>query len=654
MSLFKQIGLSISLFLFIVLATIMFLNFQSSQKFIQDQLHSSAEDTAASLALALSGVLSKQSSESEIFSEMDTMIAAIYDRGYYETISLKRGTEVLNEKHIDVIVKDVPLWFVDAVTLKADAASSDVSGGWNAFGTIEVTSHVGHAYVQLWDIFIDLIETFSIMAFIFLALLGLMLKMILRSLKDVEYQAKAIENHDFPMNDKVPFTTEFKHVVSAMNNMVGKVKVIFDKEAESLKKYHELLYTDTATKLYNRRYLSMTLNSYLEADSLNAQGSFLLFSFEDLEKAKTILGYVALESLLVVLAEKLEAITAPYDGAMAARMNSSDFALLLPQVKLEDLEKPLQVMIDEMVILFQEAKVEKDMFVSGGAIAYSAEDNIKTLFSRADFELAKAKVKQSSVIEFGLHAVTEGIVFGKEEWIEMFNTSLEEHMLKVASQKVSHVNKNEILHEELFLRMVDASGAVHNAGYFMPVLVNLKLTDEVDKHVVSLALHHIEKERINDDVAINISASFLKDSNNVAWLATVLSAFSKKSKIGINFEATRFSVVQNSDIFTRFSQLLKRLGYRFGIDNFSIDSQGLDYLKRVKPAYIKANKSFFFDLNVDGDTTASDSLSIITDSLGIKLIATEVEQMSDINKLKDIGVNYVQGSAIDTPVILGV
>ena len=88
MSLFKQITFTISLFLLIVLGTVLVLNFQSSQKFIQDQLHSSAEDTAASLALALSGVLGKESSEEEMLSEMDTMIAAIFDRGYYASIFL--------------------------------------------------------------------------------------------------------------------------------------------------------------------------------------------------------------------------------------------------------------------------------------------------------------------------------------------------------------------------------------------------------------------------------------------------------------------------------------------------------------------------------------------------------------------------------------
>lgn len=655
MSLFKQITVSISLFLLIILVSIMFLNFQSSQKFIQDQLYSSAEDTAASLALALTGVLHREKSESEILSEMDTMIAAIYDRGYYQRISLYNDDKVLIVKHSDIVVKSVPKWFVKHVALEAKAAHSEVSGGWNTFGIVEVSSHVGHAYVQLWNIFINLLKTFLLMAFGFLLLLGLMLKIILRSLKAVEYQAKAIENHDFYLTEKVPFTTEFKHVVRAMNHMVSKVKVIFDKEAESLKKYHELLYTDTQTKLYNRRYLSMMLNNCFEADSLNAQGSFVLFSFEDLEKAKTTLGYVALESLLVLLADMIEAIAVSYDNAVAARMNESDFALLLPQVSFEDVEDELITMLKHMQKLFEDSGVLPDLHVSAGAISYTPDDTIKSLFSRADFELAKAKIKEANIIEFGKNNVQEGIVLGKHEWIKMFNTSVEEHMLKVASQKVISVDDESILHEELYIRMIDHGGTIHNAGYFMPVLANLKLTDNVDKHVVNLALHHSNKALLSSSVAINISSDFLKSPKNLEWIEEKVNAFIKISPFKLHFEASRFAVIQNSELFTIFSQMLKSYGCSFGIDNFSIDSSGLDYLKVIKPAYIKANCSFFFDLNEDeNSSSASDSLSIVSNSLGIILIATAVEEKANIKKLKKIGVNYVQGSAIDIPEILGV
>jgi diguanylate cyclase (GGDEF)-like protein len=653
MSLFKQIALNIVLFLFIVLTTIMFLNFQSSQKFVQDQLHSSAEDTAASLALALSGVLGKESSDDEILSEMDIMVAAIYDRGYYASIFLKSEDKVLIDKQQTIAVKDVPDWFISAVVLEAKPATSDVSGGWTAFGTIEVTSHVGHAYVQLWNIFIELLQTFSILAFIFFALFAIMLKMVLRSLVDVERQAKAIERHEFFNNEHIPFTTEFKHVVRAMNSMVGKVKIIFDKEAEALKNYYQLLYTDSVTKLYNRRYLLIQLNSCLTPDAEDSQGIFVFLSLDDLDKAKATLGYVDLEKLLIQTADKINAISYKDEDKIVVRMNNSDFAILMPNVNLIEMKDALTELIDTLQKDFEAKNVDEELHISAAAIAYSPEDSVKTLFSRADFELAKAKIKPHSYIEFDESEENHAIVLGKEEWSKMFSRSIEENMLKVASQKAIEVHNKNNFHEELFLRMIDEEGRIYNAGYFMPVLVNLKLTDNVDKHVVNLAIYHVKKERLKGSVGINISAAFLKNPQNILWLEEQIVEFKKYDKNRLDFEASRFAVTQNLELFSQLSMMLKKHSCYFGIDNFGIDNDGIEYLKDIKPNYIKANRHFFFDLNEDKNATASDSLKVVTSSLGIKLIATAVEKEEDVLKLRDLGVNYVQGSVINEPEILG-
>ncbi len=651
MSLFKQIGLSISVFLMIVLGTVIFLNFKSSQTFIQDQLYSNAEDTAASLALSLGGVVD---SEADTSAEMETMIAAIFDRGYYEAITLYTPEkEIIIQKKQKVVVKDVPQWFIEFAHLDAKAATSDVSGGWTPFGIIEVKNHTGHAYVQLWEIFIGLIQNFVMLGVTFLILLYLLVKIILRSLVDIEKQAKAIQDNDFIIYEKVPFTTEFRHVVKAMNSMVVKVKQIFDKEAQSLQKYHELLYTDTATKLFNRRYLMMRLAALLEEESAN--GSFVMITLSDMKATNDKLGYVKFEELLGQIAARVQICATKSDDAIAARMKNSDFALLLPKVKLEDIKKDLQFAMHEVVELIKDYGVEKELVVSAGAIGFSPDDTQKTLFARADFELTKAKVRHDNSIEFAKEDAEAGIVLGKEEWVAMINTSMEENMLKVAGQDVvSCKDTQEVMHEEIYLRMMDEQGKVYNAGYFMPVLVNLKLTDDVDKHVISLALHYAQKGLLKNGVAINIAASFLKNAPNLAWLQDQIAAFAKTSKLGLSFEASKFAVSKNVELFSQFSALLKGYGYSFGIDNFSISNEPLEFLQKIKPAYIKASKSFFFDLQNSENSTASDSLSILTKSVGIKMVATAVESLDDIEKLEKMGVDYVQGSAICEPKILGV
>jgi len=81
MSLFKQLSIMLTLFLGIILASVMILNFKTATEFVQNQLYTDAKNTSHSLGLSLSKV-----ADPEDTSTMDTMINAIFDSGYYEFI----------------------------------------------------------------------------------------------------------------------------------------------------------------------------------------------------------------------------------------------------------------------------------------------------------------------------------------------------------------------------------------------------------------------------------------------------------------------------------------------------------------------------------------------------------------------------------------
>ncbi len=79
----------------IVLSSIMVHNFNSTNKFIQEQLHSSANDTATSLGLSISSANESAS--------IEVMINAIFDSGYYELISYTNRDDNFNRLDIKII-----------------------------------------------------------------------------------------------------------------------------------------------------------------------------------------------------------------------------------------------------------------------------------------------------------------------------------------------------------------------------------------------------------------------------------------------------------------------------------------------------------------------------------------------------------------------
>ena len=142
MTLFKQIALMLSIFLLIILATVLTLNFQSANKSVQERLYEDAKNTATSLSISLG------SANGDI-SMMSTMINANFDSGTYRYISLvdvddKMIYDRINESE----TPDVPKWFIKALNIKAPVASANVSAGWSQVGILNIQSDETYAYKQ--------------------------------------------------------------------------------------------------------------------------------------------------------------------------------------------------------------------------------------------------------------------------------------------------------------------------------------------------------------------------------------------------------------------------------------------------------------------------------------------------------------------------
>jgi len=291
MTLFKQIALMLSILLIIILATVLNLNFQSANESIQDRLYEDAKNTATSLSLSLG------SANGDI-SMMSTMINANFDSGAYSFISLYDVDDVLiYERKAESEQLDIPEWFSNIIHIEAPVASANVSAGWSQVGILNVQSDVSYAYKQLYSILKSLIISFSIIAVIGLIILNLLLVAILKPLKEVQKQAEAVIRNEFIIQEKIPYTKEFRDVVLGMNNMVSKVKAMFDKGNRELQRQKELEYIDQTTKLRNRKYLIDKLPEFLKVDATSKGGVSMMISISGVIEANETIGHKKVDKI---------------------------------------------------------------------------------------------------------------------------------------------------------------------------------------------------------------------------------------------------------------------------------------------------------------------------------------------------------------------
>lgn len=646
MTLFRQIASIFSMFIILIISAVLYLNFNSANQFIQNQLYTTSEDTATSLGLSLSmNIPSKE----EDLSTMETMVNAIFDRGYYESITLKdMDGNILIQNKNKLKVKSIPDWFINGVDLKIPTAQSQISAGWIPYGVLSVKLHSGHAYMQLWNIFTEILETFTILISIVLLILYLVLKFILKSLKGVEQQAMAITNNDFIIQDNIPFTKEFKNVVLGMNKMVVKVKNTFDHEALMVQKYNDLLYNDQDTGMGNRKFFSLRLSSLLDQQNASSSGTIVIFVLNDFAEAKKIVGYKVLSSYINKLAELFYETTESIEERVVTRLKDSEFSMILPEVNYESAKKIVNKFIQKANdILPNELRKISEFYISGGATYFDEKDKQKDILARADFALSTAKMKNETNIHFHEIKNDESLMeLGQEEWHKLITTAIKKDGIKLALQAVKD-NSGKIYHHEAYLRMSDAEGTIYPARVFMPMLNALNLTDEVDKKVINLALKLATR---GTSIAINIATSFIKNSQNLYWLEDIFKQ-STALNLQVAFESSNYAIIHNLENFLIFSKLVQKFNYKFGIDNFNITDISLNYLQDLKPAYIKANKSFYIDMHDEGKNSSYESFNILTKSLDIKIIATAVESKDESDNLKEIPINLMQGAFIEAPTL---
>ena len=635
MTLFKQIAIMLSIFLVVILTTVLVLNFQSANTSVQDRLYEDAKNTASSLSLSLG------SANGDI-SMMSTMINANFDSGNYLVISLVDVDDVLLYKRTsESSIVDVPAWFLNNISIVAPVASANVSAGWSQVGILNVQSDVSYAYKQLYTILINLLVSFGLITVSGLVILYILLAAILKPLKEVQKQAEAVGRNEFILQTDIPNTKEFKDVVLGMNNMVSKVKAMFDKGNEELKRQKELEYIDATTKLKNRKYLIDKLPEYLKIDATSKGGINIMASLCGLIEANEQIGHRDVDQLFIDIANIFRENTTQYKDVIIARMNGTEFSILLPDCStLGGLH--IAESIAQMVrTTIERYKLDSEIvYIALGAYEYSYKQNIGQLLSSSDNALAQAKFKDSKIHLDQVKEDEESM--GKDDWREIINKAIETNSFKLASWTAVNSKAKKIAHHALSLNL-QAGEKTYYYGQFMASANQIGLSSKIYQNVMQMIFKHPDKSLNSMVVSIRLSFEYMDMRETYTELAELLKAYASKLPFKLIIEIPDKMFRQNSIQIQEYKGLFQKHNIDMGIYEFIGESSDYQYLQDLRPVYIKGEASYFL---TQSDQALS-ALRLITDTVGISLIASGVMNAETLEKLQAKDVYIIQGRATE-------
>jgi EAL domain-containing protein (putative c-di-GMP-specific phosphodiesterase class I) len=95
---------------------------------------------------------------------------------------------------------------------------------------------------------------------------------------------------------------------------------------------------------------------------------------------------------------------------------------------------------------------------------------------------------------------------------------------------------------------------------------------------------------------------------------------------------------------------LKAEGVKFAIDDFGTDHSNLDLLKRFPFDYIKIDRHFIAQIDMEGPDLIVGIVALAR-HFGLQVIAEGVETESQHDRLVSVGVPYAQGYLYQRPLV---
>ncbi|MBN2866077.1 MAG: EAL domain-containing protein [Thiotrichales bacterium] len=643
MSLTKQMILFISAMLMILLLGTFGLNLSNTKTFLQNQLQTHAQDTATSLGLSLSSV-----ADPEDPSSMETMINAVFDRGYYSYIELiDVEDQRLYFRQNPQSIEGIPQWFIRLISFKAPTAEALVQTGWNPIGTLSVQSHPGYAYIELWKAANNLFIWFTVAALIAMTLAYIAIQAMLKPLKSMEKQAEAIVKKEYLLQDKLPSTIEFKQVVIAINAMVSKMKEVFERDANIAQKLQKMAYQDSVTGMSNRVHFEMNIDALLDPQQETCSGALCLVRIEGLKALNDQYGYLIGDKMMKLLSTSLKE-NCTSSKALYARLNGTELIAVLPDESAEALLVNAEQLAQHYPAILQELNAQiPEVFISVALMNYHLGDRRAALLAQLDFAVQQAVLKGQN--QAYCLAKENNQTSASDNWEHLLTQAIENHRFMLFQQPSFDADGN-IHDRELLIRLKDEDGTMRSAGYFMPAVEKLNKVFEIDSLVIQMALAYINTQAPKETLAINLSQAVL---NSKLAMNTIVSALRTIKTQALAFELSETLVTSEKDSAWPFMQALKAQNIEIGIDHFGGRFADMRYLQDLRPDYIKLDAALSKAIEKDEQTQSYvSSLCEMAKSLDIQVIAMAVENDAQVAAFKSLGVNYFQGYHFGAPTAL--
>jgi diguanylate cyclase (GGDEF)-like protein len=439
--------------------------------------------------------------------------------------------------------------------------------------------------------------------------------------------------------------------IPALKHGIDEIRSLMVSQLKNTANLELKAHVDTLTGVENRnRFVQFFENTIVKESRVNF-GVLLITRCTELQTINKVEGYNSGDKYIVNVANIIKNAISTNPTYKVFRLNSSDFATIIPNEKLKSAEK----LATELTLQFNQyqQKSELESVAFSGLVSFDKSKPLGELLALADTGVSVAQTQKTN----SWYAQTETSILasnsnnlGSQNWRDEIENVIDNKSVKLLLQPIQPSGRNSRVYGEILARFINSTGDMLPTATFFAMAEKLDQIVEVDKLIIDTAIEEItSKNMLESSYGINISPRSINDEHFIIWLERKLLR-EPAAAPRLVFEVSEFGLQQNIKTAKRVVDMLHRVGSRITVERFGVGLTSFKFFRDLTPDFIKMDSSYTRD--IDDDKNNQYFLRLMVDlahRLSINVLAESVESQEEKHTLEKLFIDGCQGYYVGKP-----
>lgn len=462
---------------------------------------------------------------------------------------------------------------------------------------------------------------------------------ILTEKSDRDTEKKVLESGAW---DFVPKPYDADIIKLRLKNVIARSQVSLLKELNNVMNY------DPLTEIYSKNKFFSASKALLKANP-DKQFAFLRLDIDRFKLINSFFGTAYGDRLLKHVAKRIRDFAKTTECCTFGRIDADVFGIFTPYQGKKETVKQIEQAVENMKKLSASYNI---MIVYGVYVVTDRSLPISFMCDRA--ALAAKTVKGHYMKSYAFYDDKMRLSIENEQnIINEMSDALENNEFVPYYQPKYDVKTNKPVGAEALARWIHPTKGFISPGVFIPIFEKNGFISKLDFYIWECVCKQLKEWKDKGvplfPVSVNVSRVNLYNPN----LSKIIIELTKKYDVDpkyFNIEITESVYTDDNVMIDDITSQLRNNGFTILMDDFGSGYSSLNVLKDVQVDMLKMDMMFMFKAKYDGRAeTIISSVIRMAKWLNIPVIAEGVDRAEQVEFLKSVGCDYIQGFYYSKP-----